>query len=107
MRRWKSRRKKPVIAANEHASRDGRPTLEGTWRRKDGVGLARLALRQGLVDHRLWHVMKELEDRIEGNVNRTAVAPILLALCFVVAGIRPPLARSFAGLWDHCIDEHD
>jgi len=56
------RGKEPVIAHNKHASWHGRPGLEGTGRREDGVGLAWLALRPGLVDHWLRYVMSSVHS---------------------------------------------
>ncbi len=59
----------------------------------------------GLVDHRLGHVMKELDERIEWSVGRRPSRSILRALRLVVAGTRRRLAGNFAGLWHHCIDD--
>jgi hypothetical protein len=46
----------------------------------------------GLVNHWLWDVVKELEQRIERRVGIAAVATVLLALGIIVTGVFPPLA---------------
>jgi hypothetical protein len=50
--------------------------------------------------------MKEIDERIKWSVGRPPITSILLALRRVVASILPPLARSLAGLRDHCIEQH-
>jgi hypothetical protein len=74
---------------------------------RQGLGLARLALRPGLVNHWLRHVMKEVNEGIKWRVDLTAVTPVPLPLCLAMTGIGPPLARSLAGLRDHRIDEYE
>src|SRR4051794_10883374 len=80
-----------VVARDQDAGPHGGPDLEGARRCKNGVGLARLALRQGFVDHRLWHVMEELDQRIKWAIGLPPVTQELLVLRLAVAGIAPPL----------------
>src|SRR5262249_27213917 len=88
-------RKEAVIAPHENASRNGWPALEGTRRCENAGGLARLSLREGLVDHRLRHVVKKIDQRIEWS-----------ALHGVMTGVRPPFAGRLAGLGNHRVDQH-
>src|SRR5262245_11853862 len=99
-------RKEPIIATNEDARRYGRPTRKVALRVEHRLGLTWLPLRPGLVNYRLRHVVKEFEHGIERRVGITAVAPVLLALGLVVAGVPPPLANGLARLGDHRIDHH-
>src|SRR5215471_6548148 len=101
-RRWKE----PIIAPHENVGRHIRPRLESAGRSKHGIRLARFALRPGLVNHRLWHVVEKVYERIERSVSSATIAHILLALRLSMASIPPPLTGSFAGLRDHRIDQH-
>src|SRR5262245_5243896 len=88
-------RKEAVIAPHENTGRNARPALEGAWGCKDAGRLARLSLCEGLVDHRLRNVVKEIDERIEWS-----------ALHGVMARVRPPFAGRLAGLGNHRVDQH-
>src|SRR5262249_49612642 len=94
-------RKEPIIATNEGASWYCRPVRKVAFRVEHRLGLTRLTLRPGLVNHRLWHVVKELEEGIKRRVGISAVATVLFALGLIVAGVPPPLARGLAWFGDH------
>src|SRR5262249_59931734 len=78
-------RKKPIIATNEDASRYGRPACDVALRVEHRLGLTRFALRPGLVNHRLRHVVKELEQGVKRRVGIAAAATVF-ALGLLVAG---------------------
>jgi len=59
-------REEPVIPANEDVCGDGRPVCKVAPRLECRLGLTRLALRPGFVDHRLRHVVKELDQGSNG-----------------------------------------
>src|SRR5579862_2485531 len=98
-------REKTVVARDENAGRHNRPTLEGTRRAEHRRGLTWFALGPGLTDHRLRHVVKELDQRIEGSVDRPPPEPVLLMPGLFVARIRPPFAGALPGLRNHRVDQ--
>src|SRR5262249_10501366 len=100
------RGKESIIASYENAGWHVRPRLETARRSKYGIRLTGFALRESLVNHRLWYVMEKVVKRIERSVGRATVAYILLALRLGMASVSPPLTRSFARLRDHRIDQH-
>jgi hypothetical protein len=81
-----------VIARNENAGRHCRPGLEGATRSQDRIRLARFALRQSLVDHRLWHIVEKVRERIKRCVGLAPVVQVLPALRLTMACIPPPVA---------------
>src|SRR5262249_1147298 len=78
-------RKKPIIASNEDARRHGGPALEVTRACKNGIRLSRLTLRPGFVNHGLWHVMKELDQRIKWGAGFPPITSVLPALRLAMA----------------------
>jgi hypothetical protein len=59
--------KKPIVTANKHAGWNGRPRLDVARRCEHGLGLARLTLRQRIVNDRLRYVMEEVDRRVSGS----------------------------------------
>src|SRR4029453_16558937 len=99
--------KESIVTSHENAGWHGRPHLETAGRSKHGVRLRRFSLCPGVVDHRLRHVVEKVDERVERSVGATTVAHVLSAFRVPMASICPPLTRSFAGLRDHRIDQHE
>ena len=93
---------KPIIASYERGSaRPAVPMVQGDPKTRDwrGSPCAQASSITGC------GVMKEVDEEIK-CVGRTAVTQVLLPFRLVMAGIRPPFARSPAGPGDHCVDQH-
>ena len=100
-------REQAVVAAGEHARRDLGPGVQRPRVLERPVGLPRLAARERLVHHFLRDVVEEALHDVERGVGIAALAKLLLAPRFGLAGGRPPLARRLARRGDHRGDEDD
>ena len=86
-------RKESVLKAYEHAESGGTPAVEGARRREHALRLGRFTACPCRIDHRLGHIVKELDQRIKWCIRRTAFTDGLLAPGIALMRIGEPLAR--------------
>jgi hypothetical protein len=97
-------REKAIIFPRKNMNGNVWPALEATGLAENGLGFLPWCFWTG-AQHVLRHVVQKICFKIK--IRRVAAPRRGLFPRFNRACCAPPCAGCLAGLWDHCVDEHD